>query len=325
MNKIYLFLSAICTFSFSVNAQVVYTFENLSVAADSFTSSKNLNGGFGDSLVYFHSFWDTAYGGYWGNGFVPSSKQDIVTPGFSNQYSAITGSGYSSSTYAVNYGSGSIKLSGNAAGKNVKGFYITNTTYAYLSMKDGDGFAKKFGGTNGTDSDYFYVTVKGYLNGTQKTDTVNFYLADYRFADSTQDYILSDWAWVNLAALGNIDSLSFQYTSSDTGSLGINTPVYFAMDNFTFYDGITALNEVENINASVYPNPIAAGQLFNVELTESKDFSVTVSAINGAVVKTESFVKKKQAAISTDGLLQGIYFATIRSKNSLQTVKLNVY
>lgn len=325
MNKIYLFLSALCAFSFSVNAQVVYTFENLFVAADSFNSSKDLNGGFGDSLVYFHSYWDTAYGGFWGSGFVPSSKQDIVTQGFTNQYSAITGSGYSSSTYAVNYNSGNIKLSGNAAGKSVKGFYITNTTYAYLSMKNGDSFGKKFGGANGTDSDYFYLTVKGYLNGNLNSDTVNFYLADFRYADSTQDYILSDWAWVNLAPLGNVDSLSFSLTSSDNGSFGMNTPAYFAMDNFTFYDGITALNDVKNNTAKVFPNPISTGQNFNIQLAEASDFSVSISTINGAVLKSENFSATANAAISTEGLVPGIYFATIRTNGELQTVKVNIY
>ena len=324
MNKLYMLLGALGITAFSANAQVVYTFENLQVPVDSFVAAKDLNGGLGDTLVYFHTTWDTAFGGYWSSGFVPSTKQDKVTTGITNQYSAITGSGHNSNTYAVVFGSGNVKLSGNAAGKTVKGFNITNTTYAYFSMKNGDAFAKKFGGTNGSDPDYFYVTVKGYLNGAVKTDTVNFYLADYRFADSTQDYILDEWAWVNLSALGNVDSLTFQLASSDVGSFGMNTPAYFAIDNFTFYDGVTAINETASIHAKAFPNPVIAGQNFHIVLEEEANFSVTIASIAGTILKEENYTAVSQAAITTTDLPNGIYFAAVRVNNTLQTIKFSV-
>jgi hypothetical protein len=43
------------------------------------------------------------------------------------------------------------------AGRQVEGLYITNGTYPYLSMRDGDGFAKKFGGASGDGARLFPV------------------------------------------------------------------------------------------------------------------------------------------------------------------------
>jgi hypothetical protein len=38
---------------------------------------------------------------------------------------------------------------------------------------------------------------------------------------------------MDLTSLGGAKSLSFDYASSDVGQFGINTPLYFAMDNLT--------------------------------------------------------------------------------------------
>ncbi len=59
------------------------------------------------------------------------------------------------------------------------------------------------------------------------------YLADYRFADSQQDFIRDDWLLLDLRSLGTIRSLRFDIESSDVGNFGINTPTYFALDNIT--------------------------------------------------------------------------------------------
>jgi len=114
----------------------------------------------------------------------------------------------------------------------VTGAYFTNTTYAALSMRDGDGFAKKFGGATGNDADWFKLTIKGIdANAQYTTNSVDFYLADYRFADNAQDYIIDEWTWVSLAMLGPVVGLEFDLSSSDVGQWGMNTPAYFAMDD----------------------------------------------------------------------------------------------
>jgi len=136
-----------------------------------------------------------------------------------------------------------MNLSGSAVGGVVQGLYLTNSTYAYLSMLEGDGFAKKFGGASGNDPDFFKVTIRKYLNGELGTDSVEFYLADFRFANNSQDYIVNDWTYVDLTPLGNVDYLEFSLASSDIGTFGINTPTYFCVDNVTTSDLPSATQE----------------------------------------------------------------------------------
>ncbi len=113
------------------------------------------------------------------------------------------------------------------------GALITNTTYAALSMRNGDQFAKKFGGADGNDADFFKLIISGYSGGIATGNEVEFFLADYRFGDNSQDYILDDWTFVDFSALGTADEVRFDFASSDTGMFGINTPKYFALDNLT--------------------------------------------------------------------------------------------
>jgi hypothetical protein len=62
---------------------------------------------------------------------------------------------------------------------------------------------------------------------------VHFYLADYRFEDNAEDYIVKTWEWFDLSSLGRADSLMCTLGSSDTGMFGMNTPAYFCVDNLT--------------------------------------------------------------------------------------------
>jgi hypothetical protein len=107
---------------------------------------------------------------------------------------------------------------------------ITNSTYAALSMKNGDGFAKKF---TGKDKDFFKVWIKGYNIGKVK-DSVEVYLANFQYADSSQNFIQKEWKTVDLSKFVAIDSLNFYLESSDNGQWGMNTPGYFTIDNIKF-------------------------------------------------------------------------------------------
>lgn len=223
-------------------AQTVSTFENLTLAADTFWDGSDLTGGFSSGNAGFPNDYNPSWFSW--SGFTYSNIQDSVTAGYGNQYAAAPSAGYNgSSNYAIanEYGNAKVRLTGNAAGKLVHGCYITNTTYAYLSMRDGDMFAKRFGGVSGYDHDWFKLIVKGYLNGVEKTELVEFYLADYRDNNNANDYIVHDWRWLNLQPLGNVDSIQFFLSSSDAGQFGMNTPAYFAIDNFTTADELYAV------------------------------------------------------------------------------------
>ncbi len=150
------------------------------------------------------------------------------------QYTAIPGSGQGGSD---NYGISFIGYIDpptvilDSAGV-VDGFSVTNNNYAYYSMLEGDAIAKKFGGISGDDEDWFLLTITGKDVGGAVTGTVDFYLADFRFADNQSDYIVDDWEFVDLASLGVVKSLEFALSSSDVGGYGMNTPAYFAADTF---------------------------------------------------------------------------------------------
>jgi hypothetical protein len=167
------------------------------------------------------------------NGFAYSKATDNTTPGYGNQYSAFAGSGAGgSSNYVIGYTGGPTETTF-AALTNLTGLgmSVTNTTYAALSMQSGDDFAKKFGGASGDDPDFFKLILTGSAGGFT-TGTIEYYLADFRFADNSQDYLVSDWEFLDLTALGTVDKITFTMDSSDTGMFGVNTPTYFALDNF---------------------------------------------------------------------------------------------
>ena len=215
--------------SCTLTAQTTATFEEFNLATDEFLNGSDGGGGFSNGNIFLPNNYNDVWQSW--TGWAISALTDTQTPGFSNQYSAITGGGENGSgTYAVSYVAGQ-SLMHLESDNMIMGLFVTNGTYPYLSMLEGDGFAKKFGGEDGNDPDFFLLTVKGYLNGSLKTDSVDFYLADYRFSDNNQDYIVDEWTWVDLSSLGAVDSLRFTLTSSDVGQFGMNTPAYFCIDN----------------------------------------------------------------------------------------------
>lgn len=220
-------------------AQTVSTFESLPLEQDTFWNGSEMPNGtfFSDGNGVFPNFYSSDFGGYWGGGWAYSSMRDSTTAGFTNLYSAITGIGFDGSqNYAVGTFNPIINVNPAAIGKVISGFYITNATYAALSMRDGDAFAKKFGGDSGNDPDWYKITLRSYTHGALSQDSVEMYLADFRFMDNDSDYILKTWEWVDLTSLGNTDSLQILLSSSDNGAFGMNTPAYFCIDDFTTGD-----------------------------------------------------------------------------------------
>ncbi|MFT6745218.1 MAG: hypothetical protein ACJAR8_001779, partial [Bacteroidia bacterium] len=177
-----------------IDHQRVYsTFDNLPLAkADTFNNGADSSLGFN----HYGRFWNNTYFSWGGfSGWALSNMTDTVTAGFTNQYSAITGSGVSGTrNYMVSTGIGAyIKLDET---QTISGAYFTNSTYAARDMEQGSGFSKKFGGTDGNDEDFFRVIISSYL-ADEFVDSTIFYLADYRFADNSKDYILKDWRYVD--------------------------------------------------------------------------------------------------------------------------------
>jgi hypothetical protein len=314
MKNNYKLLLAIITsvLSLNVNAQFVSNFEDITLAPNSYNKGQDWKKGFNSGGAIYSNEYDSAFGGYW-SGFAISNLKDTLAEGYKNEGNAITGSGYdNSNNYGVAYSYGHIKVN-----KDVMGFYITNNTYAYYNMKKGDSFTRKFGDTTGTKSslaqgsypDYLMVSFKGFKNGIKKDSVVNFYLADYRFADNSKDYIIKNWRWVDLSKIGSFDSLTFSFASSDTfGGFGINTPTYFCIDNLTYSIKQSLEEKLSSKDVSIFPNP-AANQLF-IDLPKNiKSFECIVSDINGKEIMRES----NSNSMDVSELNSGLYFISIKT------------
>jgi hypothetical protein len=325
MRKLLLVLAAAVCGVTAASAQTI-TFESLTLPkADTFYVNYSNPGndvGFTTGTVHFQCFYDTAFGGLWSSGFAYSNMTDSTTSGYTNMYSAKTAKGYNgSANYAVywaGYGDGGkIIIPGVAAVKKATGFYITNGTYAYNSMRDGDFVGKKFGGASGNDPDWFKLQVRGYFNGQLKPDSVDFYLADFRSANNANDYIVGDWRWVDLSPLGNVDSLSFSLTSSDVGTFGMNTPAYFCMDNFTTLIS-TGVENVPAVIAKVYPNP--AKDMLYAEMNGGHVTQVNVLDVTGKLVYTEA-VNSRNIAVPLSALAPGGYLLQLKGDDGTATVR----
>ncbi|MGI9496608.1 MAG: DUF4465 domain-containing protein [Mariniblastus sp.] len=264
MNLRYLLLIASFIWTTGIQAQTtVVDFESLPVPAGQFfNGDTNASSPYRDNFsitgtrdnfgeTEFLQLWESSnvefFNGYtpgfgsW-NGFSWSKVTDTTTPGFANQYASFTGGGsdgaggtITGTNYAVGFGNQTFVNLPEAA--ELQSIDVTNTTYAGISMRDGDSFAKKFGGASGNDEDFFKLTLTGFedlnLNGST-TGALDIYLADYRFSDNSKDYILDTWNQFDLTDLGSARSVGFSFTTTDNGDFGANTPLFVAIDNLNY-------------------------------------------------------------------------------------------
>lgn len=226
-------------------------FENINLGTQGYYNGSDQSGSFFSGNFRFWNSYNKDWGTW--DGFAVSNKTDKTTPGWENQYSAITGKGVAGTpSYAVVYASP--KATVTFKDTTLTGLYVTNSAYAYWSMKNGDAFSKKFGGESGKDEDYLILNIEGYNSENVSTGKIEFFLADFGYSISTNDYILDTWRWISLAKLGRISKLEFSLRSSDNGNWGMNTPAYFCLDNLN-HEVLTSANEISQNQLSVFPNP----------------------------------------------------------------------
>ncbi len=273
---------------------------------------------------------DTIFGfNYFGRDFARTNMTDTIDGSFMNLFSSISGNGaQASKQYAVgtqNFEGGArLRLANNClnSGYKFSSVYVNNTTYAFKSMLYGDMFAKKFGGDSGNDPDFFILTIKGYMNGVMLNDSVNFYLADYRFANNSMDYIINEWTKVDLTAsqVSVADSLEFFLSSSDNSQFGMNTPAFFAIDNLevtnnTSSELMSSLNKI-----SIYPNP--ATQFIDLKWpTNDLNSTISIFDMHGKLVYGASSQSLVQSRLNIQNLTQGIYLLKITSGLEMYQMK----
>jgi hypothetical protein len=301
-----------------LHAQNTVDFEAFALPPDTFYMNKSSKS-FSTQAYTFRHRYDTSFGGYWDYGFSYTNHYDSSTTGSTNQHGVRAYKGMGNSTkYAVaQIGTRPpvVKINGSNAG--VSGFYVTNTTYAWKSMMKGDAFAKKFGGASGSDPDYFKLAIFGYRNGSKLNDSIIFYLADFRFSDNSKDYIVNTWEFVNTTGLGNVDSVSFYLRSSDNGQFGMNTPAFFAIDDFGASPLTTNFERRELTGCAVFPSEFQ--ETLNI-IAQNETYLRVVNSVGTIVL--ERNVSAGNTNIDVGHLSTGVYLTILRSGDKSASAKI---
>ena len=266
---------------------------------------------FSDGVFSFDNTYTVSdWGDSW-SGFAYTNTSDVATPGYTNM-SAITGAGYNDGAddvYIMTFLGGEtlIKFNNRAMFKDLT-MYVTNATYTYLSMKEGDAFSKKFGGEDGTNPDSLILIAAGYDAALQPTGKqARFALADFRFENSDDDYMVNTWEKFDLSSLGTVSAVSFSMESSDVEYGYINTPTYFCFDNLSgVADGFIANNCVKAVaEGSVY---YANGTLF-------------VKGLEGAEIQVFNVMGAMVATFTADSANEAIPFVSTKGVHIAKAVK----
>jgi len=269
--------------TFSLSAQSIATFEGFDLPLDTFLNGSDGQTVFQDSDINFPTNFS---GGFWIGGWAISTMRDDTISTFENLYSAKIASGFESSTYAVGQQNAVIR---------------------------------EFGGETGNDPDFFRLDIQKYSNGALAPQVVEFYLADYRFEDNNEDFIVDDWQWVDLTSLGNVDSLFFTLVSTDVGDFGINTPLFFSIDNLEISEEVSTSNEnilLTSDQVSVYPNPAVDEIYLDLGTIES---AVDLTIFDGLGRQVfHQAMTPFQSNIDISNLEKGTYFLQVRTTKEKQ-------
>ena len=322
MKKIYIIVASLFLGA-NINAQQVVDFESFTLSAESFDNGSAGNGDFimGQNLdVILSNVYDPTFFSW--TGFSISNTTDVTTAGWGNQYSSYVGTGSNvSPNYAMFYLEGGITT--NASNLVFDSIKITNSTYAAISMRDGDDFGKQFGsstdangvddGTNGEDFFKVWIIVEDFL-GNEK-DSLEFYLADYRFSNNNLDYIVDEWTNIDLTSFSfPVSSLDFRFVSSDNGAGWINTPTYFALDDIT-YEYYLGMDEIQELAIDVYPNPVKS--MLSVRGEEGV---LSLTNVNGELLYSNDHLNLSQIDMSL--FANGIYFLKLENDLGIAVQKI---
>lgn len=252
------------------------------------------------------------YSSYFWGGFTASNHTDLNQSGLNAQYTSAAGTGYDGSAqYAVayTYGSQTDVYASDGSAQTVTGCYVTNNLWAYQNMLYGDATATAFGGPSGNDPDWFKLTATGKNASGQTVGTTEFYLADYRFSDNNEDYVLNTWEWFDLSTLGEVATISFSLSSSKNDSYGMVTPAYFCMDDFNGVGPEVPNGIEENLtNIDVYPNPCEG--MLHLSLGNTESFEYSIYDLTGQIV-VNGRSQGRETVVDMSHFSAGVYFISV--------------
>ncbi len=315
-----LFLTSMC-----LNAQIfkTETFEGLTSVIDSgqVLNGKSMFKKYESEFITFKFDWDTSYGGYWAKNWAASRviyNKEEPSDYTKHLYAAKPGYGCKSPDYdfATHSASKNVFFVGqqnsgfaiNASIENasqVVQLRISNSTYAYNSMKFGDFVGKKF---SAAEKDSFVLIITGFSNEIKKFSK-RVYLADYRFADTNKNFMLDTWQIVKFNTNETADSLSFTLESSDNGQFGMNTPAFFVMDNVTVAEFLSSVNKIATKVVRSYPNPATHSIQFEIPSAQT---NVMIYQSNGILCK-QIQIQSNFESVNIDQLSAGLYVVKMQN------------
>ncbi|MFT5801747.1 MAG: hypothetical protein ACI956_001556 [Nonlabens sp.] len=319
------FITFLFLFSITFLSAQMVDFEEFILDPETALDGSDGSGGFTSGEIFLPNFYVNEYGGYWASGWAISNATNVTSPNQDTaSVSAIAGGGDTSSNYAVataGFGAPIMNFTDPGFENTITSLSVTNSTLAYQVMVNGGSFGQKvFGGLTGNDPDFFLLTIKGYKDGILLPNGVDFYLADFRFTDNSEDYIVDQWVEVDLTSLEAPDSLAFSLSSSDNNANGMLTPGYFCVDNISV-DKITAnKNIAKNNDFTIAPNP--ANGFFQISNVGSAA-DCSIYDLSGKLVFHN--VVEEQANIDISNLSNGTYLVKVISEHSLGTELLSVF
>ena len=217
-------------------AQTIVSFATNFTAPGQFINDRPL----ADGPAFFGNTFTDWGGGFtsWA-GFAFSTVSNTTDGSFGNQYAAAAPH---SNAYAVAYDDpwNPPPVIAFDIPIHPRSVQINNTTYAALTIRNGSGFSRPF-----TDGDYFVLTLTARDLENRTVATTNHYLADFRDGKS---FIQTNWTTLDLSWMPpSVATLAGTLETTDMGAFGANTPMYFALADFTYAyaglaDGLAATN-----------------------------------------------------------------------------------
>ena len=307
------------------------TFEDVTLGSAGYWQGEE-----GDNEMFSGGWYFTNYySSYFWGGFTASNHTDLSQSGLDAQYTAATGAGYDGSAqYAVAYSYGAqtdVHAADNSV-QTVSGCYVTNNLWAYQNMLNGDATATPFGGTSGNDPDWFKLTATGKNAGGQTVGTLDFYLADYRFSNHDDDYILDTWEWFDLSPLGPVASISFSLSSSKNDNYGRITPAYFCMDDFNGAGPATPdlppyiANPVEDVTFDLFPQSIDVNLNGVASDPDDDDEAIVYSLIsNSNEAALSATLTGKTLTLNRQVNEEAVADLTLRAFSDGQSIDFNIH
>ncbi len=221
---------------------------------------------------------------------------------------AVGGGAEGTASYGVAYlygANATIAVGHGSDEHNAQGVFVTNSAYTLSSILNGDGFNDKFTTEAG---DYMTAIFTGYDADGLATGSVEVALADFRTAGAVPE-LLTDWKWVDLSPLGDINTLRLTYDSSKRATV----PAYVCIDRL-------GRSNPELPDDTGTGNILATGA---VRISSHAPGCLSVTGIDGRYrldIYTASGVLKASHILegaSTTGIAElpsGLYIATVRAE-----------